>query len=504
MARFPQKPGPASEYGPSPPASLIERAGELFAAKGVEAYLVGGAVRDWLLGRAFRDVDVAVAAHAESIGRDLASALGGHFVPLDEAREIVRVVVTGDEGAWFLDLSSFRGGIEEDLRRRDFTLDAMAVPLAEAAAGPPLKGVIDPHGGLADLRAGVIRAVAPSVFASDPARLMRAPRLAAQLGFKIAEDTVRRIQRDAYLVARVAPERIRDELLKLLAAPGATASLRCMDSLGLLLQVIPELAEAKGVTQPKEHHWDVFNHLVETASQVEMVAQAQGDDNGSVVGMVPRFESMNEHFAAQISDGHSRLTLLKLAGLLHDIAKPATRTVETTGRIRFLGHHVEGAEMAERILRRLRVGGRGVELVRLMVQHHLRPSQMAQKNELPTGKAIYRYFRDTGDAAIDTLYLNMADYLAARGPQLTEQEWREHCATIGHILREGLEQKAPLSLPTLLDGHDIMQTFSLSPGPKVGQLLGLVEEAWAGGEITTKEEALELVKANLEPGGGGA
>jgi len=206
---------------------------------------------------------------------------------------------------------------------------------------------------------------------------------------------------------------------------------------------------------------------------------------------------MDAHFAEGLSDGHSRYTFLKLAGLLHDVSKPETKTVESSGRIRFLGHNARGAEVAEDILRRLRIGGRGVEVVRLMVHHHLRPGQMSNEGELPTGKAIFRYFRDVGDAAIDTLYLNMADHRAARGPMMGEQEWADRCRVIRHILQEGSKQETPNSLPKLLDGRDIMDCFSLSPGPEVGRLRNLVEEARASGEVNSREEALRLVRAEL-------
>jgi poly(A) polymerase len=447
------------------------------------------------------------------MGRELAASIGGRLVTLDDARDIVRVVAPGDLQPLYVDISSLVGGLDEDLRRRDFTIDAMAVSLAEAS-GMPWSNVIDPLGGRVDLEAGVIRAVSLSAFRDDPAWLMRAPRLAAQLGFTIAEDTALQIQREAPIVSAVAPERVRDEFLRTLASPGVASSLRLLDSLGLLCRVIPELADAKGVTQPREHYWDVFNHLIETAGQVERIIQGtgygvQGTGDSRTPYPEPRtlyptFEGMAERFAEEVSDGHTRLALLKLAGLLHDIAKPATRSVESTGRIRFLGHHTLGAEVSAGILRRLRFSGRGVELVRLLVLNHLRPTQMAQSGELPTGKAIYRYFRDAGDAAIDTLYLNMADFLAARGPMLREDEWAEHCRVIGYILREGLERRSPETLPTLIDGHDIIERFALSPGPEIGKLLRLAREAQANGEVTTKEEALELVRANLNSGGGDA
>ena len=133
-----------------------------------------------------------------------------------------------------------------------------------------------------------------------------------------------------------------------------------------------------------------------------------------------------------------------------------------------------------------------------MVSNHLRPSQMANKGELPSGKAIYRYFKDLGDASIDTLYLNLADFLAAKGPLLETTSWSHHCHVIGHVVTQGLKAKAPEKLPYLINGHDIIELFHMKPGRQVGSLLALVEEAQANGEISTMEEALNLVKTKLD------
>lgn len=483
---------------------LIETLREFFASKGVEAYLVGGVIRDAFLQRPSADIDVAMAADVPRLGRELATLLGGHFVLLDATWDMARTVLGRNGGSVAIDLNPMPDGIGSDLGRRDLTVDAMAISLDDAVGGHPWDKLIDPFDGQADLRAGVVRAVTLSVFEADPVRLIRAPRLAAQLGFRIDEDTARQVRQDAHLVATAPPERVRDELMKLLTAPGTTTWLRGLFDLGLLLEIVPELSEAIGVTQPREHYWNVFDHLLETTGQLERILQPRAGAAGFVEDVAPRFESMSAHFQQVVSDGHTRLAMIKLAGLLHDVAKPATKTVESSGRMRFLGHHTAGAVMAEAVLKRLRFSGRGIELVRLMVEHHLRPGQMAQEGELPTGRAIDRYFRDTGDAAIDTLYLNMADFLAARGPALTEGEWTDYCRVVGHILREGLEQKAPETLSKLLTGHDIMRVFCLSPGPEIGRLLAIAREAQANGEIATSEEALALVKAHVERGGGGA
>ena len=218
--------GPAPVLSAPSPPTLIDPLAEFLTSRGAEAYLVGGVVRDALLGREITDIDLAVAADVHVVGRELASFLGGTFVVMDRSRDITRVVVTGVDGSSVVDLSSIHDGIAHDLRQRDFTVDAMALPLVDARAKRSWDQIVDPHDGLSDLRQGIIRAVSPSAFQADPARLVRAPRLATQLRFEVAEETRRQIRKDAHLVATVAPERIRDELLKLMAEQHATASLR--------------------------------------------------------------------------------------------------------------------------------------------------------------------------------------------------------------------------------------------------------------------------------------
>ena len=461
-------------------------------------------MRDALAGVAVADLDLAVDDDPAQTGADIGRLLGGRPVTLDERRGIVRVVGTDEGRGPVIDLAPVQGGIMADLAQRDFTVDAMALPIEHIDDDDIAGKVIDPHGGRRDLAQAVIRAVSPGVFADDPARLMRAPRLASQLRFTIDDETARLIRRDTALISDVAPERVRDELMKLLQQPEPARSLRMLDDLGLLCAIIPELRESKGVTQPKEHHWDVFDHCVESAGQVERLLQDPPGSQGYPHNQAPRFESMDAYFAQAVGDGYRRLELLKLTGLLHDISKPATRTVEASGRIRFLGHHSEGATVAGRVLTRLRFSGTSVGLVSRMVLHHLRPSQMAEKGMLPTPRAIYRYYRAAGDAAIDTLYLNMADYLAARGPDLVSRDWESHCQVIGHILCEGLAPAAGDHAPRLIDGDVIMSSFSLPPGPEVGRLVELVREAQSSGEISTRQEAIELVESSLRNGGSGA
>ncbi len=475
---------------------LPESVGSLrrfFASRGLEAYLVGGAVRDGLLGVEGLDLDIAVLGDAGRVAGEAAAALGWNAHPLDSDRGIFRLT-SGDQGP-YVDLSQVRGSIEEDLSQRDFTIDAMAVPLTGSSVP------VDPYGGALDIDRRLVRALSPGVFADDPGRLLRAVRLASQLDFDIEHSTRGWIKDNSRLVSAAAPERTREELLRLFGGRDTARWLRELDDLDLLCRIMPELEEARGVTQPKEHYWDVFNHCIETAGQVERLLQSEefagflGDD-------IP--VDALDYFAQHATDGHSRLNLLKLVGLLHDISKPATKTIEPSGRIRFFGHDAEGAEVAGNILRRLRFSRAGVDLASTMVEHHLRPGQMAKQGEFPTRRAVYRFHRDLGEAAVDTVYLNLADYLAARGPDLEEGDW-DYRRKVARLILQGRAAHEEAARPTrLIDGHDIMREMGIPPGPRVGEMLEMVREAHSSGCISTREEALSLLAGELQAGGTGA
>ena len=481
-------------------ASLTARVRDFLASRGVESYLVGGVVRDALLGRGTTDLDLAVAGDARELARGLADTLGGKYVLLDEIHQVARAVLVIGGSRWYIDLSALRGDIVADLGDRDFTIDAMALPLFRTEGGFlevawSMEQIIDPYGGLADLRGRQIRAVSPGVFNNDPVRLLRGVRLAAQLGFAIEAGTQEMIQAHASLIASSAPERVRDELCLILSQVEAAAYLRQLYGLGLLLNIIPELAPAVGSEQPKEHFWDVFEHSLETVAEVALVLRER--DMDGLANLVPWSEALARHFDQEVSSGHSRRLLLKLAALLHDVAKPQTRSLEQSGRIRFLGHAGKGASQAALIMERLRFSNREIGLVEAAIRYHLRPVQMAGGEALPTRRAIYHYFQDAGEAAIDTLFLSLADHLAARGPNLDLSDWREHAEQVRYVLEEHFSEVSLARPPKLVDGHDLMRSFGLKPGPALGQLLETVREAQAEGEVSTREEALALVERYL-------
>jgi len=478
--------------------SLLARIQQYLADRGITAYLAGGMVRDMLLGRSVQDVDIAVAGDALEVASKMAADLDGRYVPLDEENGIGRVVLTEADRKWELDFTTIAGSIEQDLARRDFTIDALAIRLAEMIRGPQPPLIIDPFHGQDDLNGGMIKVVGKSAFIDDPVRLLRAVRLAAELSFIIHKDTEELVRRDAHLIASVAGERVREELLRLLNLPRGGQHLKYLEGLGLLGSLFPELAQTKGVTQPKEHFWDVFEHSLRTVQAVDFLLR-EGDweyAGREALAAVPWSEALAQHFASEVGHGSTRKSLLRLAALLHDIAKPQTKTVEESGRTRFLGHAQEGATAVTDIMERLRFSVREIKLTETLVRYHLRPTQMSHEG-MPTNRAIYRYFRDTGEAGTDILFLSLADHLAARGEGFDPDGWREHTEVVAHVLAKRAEEEKLAAPPKLLDGHDLINIFGLIPGPRFAEILEAVREAQAAGEITNREEALNYIVHNL-------
>ena len=489
---------------------LIDRLAAFFGDREVEAYVAGGKVRDRLMGRdTDGDLDLAIKGDAVALGRELADKLGGSLAPLSVPRGMMRVALP-TPGDWqtgngepgnsghikTIDLSGYSQDIESDLRRRDFTINAMAVPLRGWLGDDFGESLLDPCGGRRDLFQKAIRAVHSDVFDDDPGRLLRAVRLSGEMEMRIEPETVRLLLSHAELVQRVSPDRVRDEFLKILAPIGARARIEALDQLGMLRHIIPELMAAKGVDQPRMHYWDVWGHSLHTVQAAEGVTG--GHQNSPVFSCVPWTPETEAYFTETVSDGHTRRTILKLAALFHDIAKPQTKTLEPDGRTRFFGHSEQGAEVAERRLTKLRLSNRGVSMVSDMVLHHLRPTGMSNDGEWPTDRAIYRYFRDTKEVGIDTLYLCLADYLGAKGPELSHPEWLEHAKMVSHVLDTGTREPVAPNTARLVSGHDLMSRFQLQSGPRIGTLLEIIEEARAAGEIETQEQALELAAATIE------
>jgi poly(A) polymerase len=454
---------------------------DLAQGRQAEVFLVGGTVRELALGGRTPDLDLAVSRHTLDLAQDLARALGGTYVLLDEKERTARVVAGED----ILDLAEFRGPtLVEDLQGRDFTINAMALDLAALLAGRPLE-LIDPCGGLGDLVAKQVRMVAADNLAYDPLRLLRAYRFAATHGFRVTPETEATIQTLAPNLSRVAGERVHYELFQLLPSPQAAMALRNMDRVGLLSQVFPEIADMKGVPQNGYHHLDVFEHSLETVAQLEEVLAAP--------------ERFFEKLAAPIRHKAAipgQAAVLKVAALFHDVGKPQVQERRVNpDRYTFYYHERVGVEIFQRAAKRLRFSQAQTKAVTHFITWHMRPFLLLPlftRGEL-TVRALGRLVKAARGELAGCFALAMADSLAGQGPQKppdSDQRLGELAEAAWSFYQEHL---APAQLPRLVTGDDLC-ALGLAPGPEFRRLLEAVEEAQWEGQVTTREEALALVR----------
>jgi poly(A) polymerase len=279
-----------------------------------------------------------------------------------------------------------------------------------------------------------------------------------------------------------------------------------LDALGLLDLILPELIPAKACVQPKEHYWNVFDHSVETVAMLDCILHDEplGDECQSRRAILrrvwPEEFTNTEYWQAGLIEGRTRRSLLKLIGLLHDVSKPETRSIQEDGRVRFFGHDNRGSEVAGHLLRRLKFSQREVKAAELLIREHLRPGQLAAVGQQPTARALYRFYRDLGDLTPDLLALNLADGAAAAGPRQTSEQWVAHVAYTGWILRQRTERTSLVKPRRLVTGDDLMSDLGIAPGPELGRVLNELAEAEAAGEVTTRDEALRYAKALIAKG----
>jgi poly(A) polymerase len=470
------------------------------------AYLVGGAVRDLLLNRATHDLDFVVPEKAILTGRNVANALRSGFYPLDSERDAGRVILTTEANEhYFLDFSSFRGvDLENDLRNRDFTINAIALNLKEPET------LIDPLGGARDLQNKLLRLCSPASFENDPLRILRAVRLATEFGLRILPETRHMLRQALPGLVVVSPERVRDELFRILDGRKPVVALRTLDILGALNYVLPELEATIGVSQSPPHHEDVWSHTLSTVQKLtELLDILQPDYDGDTaanlaLGLVSlrlgRYrQQLHDHLIQGPHPDRSLRALLLLAALYHDVAKPATRLIDETGQIRFLDHDQLGAQVARQRGMALHLSNAETDRLTTIVRQHMRPLLLAQSGEAPTRRAIYRFFRATGPAGVDICLLSLADSLATYGVNLPAEIWAHQLEVTRALLEAWWEQpEEKVAPPVLLNGHDLIQAFNLAAGPEIGQLLEQIREAQASGEIKERAEALAYARLWLE------
>jgi poly(A) polymerase len=449
------------------------------ALAGERAWVVGGAVRDRLLGRATTDLDIALAEDPKDAARALGRATGGSPFRLSGAFGAWRVVAP--DHSWHVDLVVLRDGdIRADLSARDFTVNAMAEPLAGGE-------LLDPHGGRADLEAKRLRTVSPHALADDPLRALRAVRLAVDLELTIDPATARAIADAAPGLADVAAERVFGELKQLVRSPSVRTGLQLMDAHGITEQVLPELLELRGVEQNVFHHLDVHGHTLEVLDQVVAIER-----DPLAAGFGEHSEAVGELLRDPLADELTRGESMRIGALLHDAAKPWTRTERPGGGFGFPGHDREGARVARDVLRRLRASEKLIGHVSALCLHHLRLGFLVHERPLDQ-REVWRYLRATEPHSADVTIFTAADRLATRGKN-AEPAIRAHMELVREVLGPALAHRAEGRRPPLLRGDELARELGLPHGPELGALLAQLEEDRFAGAIRTREDAIKRAR----------
>jgi poly(A) polymerase len=458
------------------------------ALAGTRAWLVGGAVRDGLLGRETADLDIVVdgdpaqAAHAVARAAPRAACFA-----LSQEFGSWRVVAR--RGGWQLDVEPLRGGtIEADLALRDFTVNAIARPLA---GGAP----IDPLGGAADLRARRLRMAAPDAFAADPLRVLRLVRLSLELELEVDAETMRGAGVHARRLDRVSPERVFAELRRIVAAREVRHGIELMGALGATAVVLPELEALRGVQQSRFHHLDVHGHTLEVLDRVVELTTGAYDPSSELAAFLgERRGAVDALLAEPLADELTRGDALRWGALLHDAAKPLTREVRAEdGRVTFIGHDVRGAELARAVLGRLRTSERLRAHVAALVRQHLRLGFLVHEPQPLARRTVFAYMRACSPVEVDVTLLSVADRLATRGDRAHEAVMA-HLAVARGMLGDALRWRAEGPPRPLLRGDELARELGIPTGPRVGELLEELTAAQYAGELDSRERALEYAR----------
>ncbi|XOF32187.1 MAG: CCA tRNA nucleotidyltransferase [Candidatus Electrothrix sp. YB6] len=478
------------------PDDLLPQLAAVQREFGGAVYLVGGTVRDLLLGRATGDLDLTVPRQAEDWARLLRDLTGGTYVELGREEDAARVVL---RQGLDVDFSSFRAGaqsITEDLQKRDITVNALAVPihtlLTGRDGGQDRLPVIDAVGGCADLAQRRVRVVSPKSFPDDPLRMLRVFRFAAVLDFSIEPDTLEQIQQQREKIGRVARERVAYELDLIMASLGAHQAFSEIRQCGLLWEILPELRAGVGMDQPASHHLDVFEHCLEALHQMEISIADPG-----------RYFPEPQAVMTEYLRSRKRQVQLKWAALLHDVGKPTTYGINENkgGRITFYNHDLRGADILNDIARRLRWAKEDSALIARLIALHMRPFFLAnnQRQGKLTLKACLRLVRKIGNHLPGLFLLAMSDALAGKGEASPEAIEQEVAGLFSRLLQVEQEHIAPVrTAPPLITGNDLINELHLTPGPLFRKVLDRVEEAHMEHRISSRAEGLALAAAAAE------
>jgi len=447
----------------------------LTQAEAADIYLVGGTLRDFYLDIENFDKDIIVdKVEVRQFAQNLAKHINATFVPLDEENKIYRLILQDKINC--IDVAGVIGdSIEDDLKRRDLTINSIAVNLYTLE-------ILDVNNGINDLKSKTIKHISEQNFIDDPLRLLRVYRFQAMLGFDVDAELTKIVTKHVKEIHKSAIERISYEFLKLFCGDFCDATLFDMDKTGLLAEILQITQELKNVPPNLHHHLDLFSHSIEVVKQIQSIVKTSSPE-------------VHEHMQKVDFGGATRLTHLKLAGLMHDIGKPSTWTIEEeTGRHRFIKHDDIGSKMGAKILKSAKFSKKQIDYITKMIKFHIYPSHVVSAPEI-TDKIYMRFIRKMENEVIDVIILALADRLSARGVEITDEIVEKNINNLQSLLNFYLNIKNTIKpLPKLLSGEEIMELLNLKPSKELGNIIKSIHEAQLSGDITTKEEAINFVK----------
>lgn len=442
----------------------------------VEAYLVGGFVRDYFLNKTSFDCDIAINSkniNVKEFVQNIAEKINATFVPLHEDFEIYRIVLNDKKN--YFDFAKIEGeNIFEDLSRRDLTINAICYDIKN-------DNFIDPYNGIDDIKNRVIKAISEKNIIDDPLRIMRVFRFSTVLDFEIEPKTLELIKKHSNLLLQPAKERLTYELIKMFGGQNTNKALLLMDKYDLIEKIFPYYSEIKKIPNNSHHHLDLFHHLIETVKQLEKIISTQSEEIKSY---------LSEDFGVA-----TRYAYLKLSGFLHDYGKPSTWTIdESTGRHRFIDHDNVGAEMVKPILKDLKFSKKQIEYISNMIKFHIYPSQLAADPNL-SDKAKLRFYNKLKDEVIDIIMIAHADRNSALGEAITNEMIEQNKSGLNKLLSDYfIERKRLNNMPQLLNGNEIMEILNIPQSKKLGDIIKELNKAQVEKRITTKNEAIQFVK----------
>ncbi len=441
---------------------------------GIQAYIVGGFVRDIFTDKISPDRDLIVyGCSVKEFSKNLADKLNAHFIELDPVNQIYRIVL--EDKYNYIDITTpIENDLEKDIKRRDLTINAIVYDINN-------EKFIDLTGGIDDIKNKKLKGISDKNFEDDPLRLLRIYRFYSSTGYEIDKNLIEITKKLYKKINEPAKERITVELLKMFEGKYCRNALIKLNETNLLEEILPVYKEVKKIPSNSHHHLDLLHHLIETVNQIQIIYE-----NSTV--------EIKEYLEGISFSGVKRLAFLKLAGFLHDIGKPSCWTIEeNTLRHRFIKHDEIGSKLVVPILKELKFSKKQIDYIKNLIKYHIYPSSLVSDVNA-SDKAYMKFYRKNDGYIIDVIILAMADRLSARGVMVSDEMVNNNINNLTNLLNNYLELRKTIKpIEKLLDGNDIMELLQIKQGPELGKIINELKEAQISGEVNTKQEAVNFV-----------